>query len=100
LRWDKRAGAEAPEGAPSDEDLIVRLREVFQPVAPTVQICRPMNGLLRTPLPSDGVVRYRHYGVGLPSSLAPNSNIYSSKSQRTPAAGQQMPKPFEAKNGS
>jgi hypothetical protein len=91
------AGVRRVEGAPSDADLIVRLRDLFQPVAPTVQIWAtgkrpPAQAVTRGP----EIVRYQHKGVGLPSSLMPTNNIYSSEHVRKPAAGQPMPKPFEA----
>jgi len=41
------------------------------------------------------IVRYEHFGVGLPTSVLA-MNIYKSERKKTPAAGQELPKPFEA----
>jgi hypothetical protein len=90
--WDTFAidGARKVEDAADNTELIERLHSIFQPIAPTVQI-----GVKPAALPvGPTVVRYKHVGVGLSSSVA-SYNAYKSERERKPAAGP-LPKPFEA----
>jgi C-terminal processing protease CtpA/Prc len=90
------AGASKIEDAASTAELIGRLQQMFQPIAPTVRIfasgARPQA--LVFPAGAE-IVRYEHNGVGLASTTMPN-NIYKSERRRKPSAGEDMPKPFEA----
>jgi len=96
--WDTFAaeGVRNVETAGSAEELVERLRERFQPIAPTVRVF-PSG---RRPSPPNSlsgpeIVRYVHYGVGLPY-MAATYNIYKSEREKKPATGQEIPKPFEA----
>jgi C-terminal processing protease CtpA/Prc len=97
--WETFAieGARKIEDAASPAELIGRLQQLFQPIAPTVRIFpsgeRPQTPAL--PVGSD-IVRYEHNGVGLASTTVPN-NIYKSERRRVPAGSQTTSsKPFEA----
>jgi C-terminal processing protease CtpA/Prc len=94
--WESIAveGARKIEAAASTAELIARLQEIFQPVAPSLRVfrtgARPRPATVRR---APQTIRYEHYGVGL-SSTIPNS-IYKSERRRQRAAGD-GPKPFEA----
>lgn len=96
--WETFAvqGLRSVETAASTDELVSRLQELFQPIAPMLQVFpsdrrpAPPNALL-----GPEIVRYAHQGVGLPSAVA-TSNIYKSVRERKPALGQEIPKPFEA----
>jgi C-terminal processing protease CtpA/Prc len=90
------AGARKVEDAASPRELITRLQEIFQPIAPSACVF-PAGARPRSPAVKKGsaTIHYEHYGVGLASAPTPN-NIYKSERRRKPAAGETMPKPFEA----
>ena len=91
--WETFAidGVRKVTGAASNDELIARLQQIFQPVAPLVQL----NASRPAPVPTGPeIVRYYHHGVKLPGPI-PN-NIYTSERKGSLAAGQTMPKPFEA----
>jgi C-terminal processing protease CtpA/Prc len=96
--WDTFAvrGVRGVEAAASTDELVKRLQELFQHIAPTVQVF-PSD---RRPPPPNAltgpqIIRYAHQGVGLPA-IAATYNIYKSERQKKPADGQVIPKPFEA----
>ena len=96
--WETFAteGVRAVEGAASLIDLQTRLEKLFQPIAPTVQIFPSARRPAPTDLPPAAeIIRYRHYGVGLPSSTLPH-NIYKSERVKSPAIAASMPEPFAA----
>jgi C-terminal processing protease CtpA/Prc len=89
-------GARKIEDAASTAELTKGLQQMFQPIAPTVRIFPSGARPQATALPAGSeIVRYEHNGVGLASTTVPN-NIYKSERRRKPAAGEAMPKPFEA----
>jgi len=96
--WEAFAidGVRAVEGAASLADLQPRLEKLFQPIAPTVQIFpsdrRPAPPAVQ---PAAEIIRYRHNGVGLPTS-ALSYNIYKSERVKGPANAAPMPEPFAA----
>lgn len=96
--WETFAieGARKVEDSASPAELVRRLQQIFQPIAPTVQIFPSGE---RTPPPAaptgPEIVRYEHTGVGLATSTIPN-NIYKSERRRKPANGEALPKPFGA----
>ena len=96
--WEAFAveGVRKVEDAASTVELTDRLRQIFQPIAPLVQIF-PSDKQPPAPSAIEGteIVRYKHVGVGLASTTIPN-NIYKSERQKKPAAGQERPKPFVA----
>lgn len=77
--WDTFAidGARKVESAADTAQLIAKLRELFGPVAPTLQVfASAEKPAPATPQKAATVARYRHIGVGLPGG---NSyNAYSS----------------------
>jgi C-terminal processing protease CtpA/Prc len=107
--WETFAveGARQVEGAGSTAELVERLQRLFQPVAPTVMVFTagkrpPDAGKLTDDRKRSAVlpagtemVRYVHFGVGLPSAAIGN-NIYKSEREKKPADGRELPKPFEA----
>jgi C-terminal processing protease CtpA/Prc len=96
--WEAIAveGARKVEGATTRRELIAQLRAIFQPIAPLLQVF-PSGA--QSPAPAvrkaHETIRYRHYGVGLPSATIRNG-IYRSERSRKPAAGGRTPKPFDA----
>jgi C-terminal processing protease CtpA/Prc len=96
--WETFAidGVRAVENAASLTGLQTRLEKLFQPIAPTVQIFpsarRPAPPALP---PAAEIIRYRHNGVGLPSSLLPH-NIYNSERVKSPANAAPQSEPFAA----
>jgi C-terminal processing protease CtpA/Prc len=98
IDWDTFAieGARAIESAESDAQLADRLRKLFQPVAPTVQIYPTANPATPAALPQGPeIVRYHHTGVGLTTTVA-QYTPYRSPRERTPAGKEALPKPFTA----
>jgi C-terminal processing protease CtpA/Prc len=96
--WETFAvqGIRAVEDAGTNAELIDRLRTIFAPVAPTVQVYRTGT----PPLPAQAaaapeIMRYHHNGVGLPSGVV-NNNIYSSVRQRVSVSDGVVRKPFTA----
>jgi hypothetical protein len=100
--WETFAveGLRKVEAPASDAELIATLREIFRPVAPSVQIFAtgkrpPVVQTARTAR----IARYKHAGVGLPAIMAggPGYNIYSSKIERSAAPTDAAAmRPFEA----
>ena len=99
--WETFAveGVRQVEGAGSAAELMARLRRLFQPLAPTVQVFatgdRDRSSVPKLAQTGTEIVRYVHFGVGLPTALNAN-NIYKSEREKKPADGQALPKPFEA----
>ena len=96
--WETFAieGVRAVEAAASLADLQTRLEKLFQPIAPTVQIFPSEKRPAPTNLPPAAeIIRYRHNGVGQPTSLIPN-NIYKSERVKSPANAAPMAEPFAA----
>jgi C-terminal processing protease CtpA/Prc len=98
--WDTFAveGIRKVEDAANTAELIERLRAVFQPVAPAVQVFatgqRPKSV---EPAGGTGFLRYKHVGMGLPSPQAPIAAYSAYKTWREPlGTGAAPPKPFEA----
>ena len=96
--WDTFAveGVRGVETAASTDELVERLHKLFQPIAPTVQVFLSSK---RPPPPTatagTEVIRYKHNGVGLSSSVIAN-NMYKSEREKQSAPGPELPKPFEA----
>jgi C-terminal processing protease CtpA/Prc len=96
--WETFAveGIRKVEDAGSNTELIQRLQQILAPIAPTVRIFATGQ---RPPAPdvpaAPEITRYKHNGVGLPTAMSAY-NIYTSQRQKVPAAGQEVPKPFEA----
>jgi C-terminal processing protease CtpA/Prc len=97
--WETFAveGVRRVEGAGSAGALVEGLQTLFGPIAPAVRVTEDKKPLSVPPGAQKGteIVRYVHFGVGLPTSLLPN-NMYKSERQRTAADGQDLPKAFEA----
>jgi C-terminal processing protease CtpA/Prc len=96
--WETFAieGVRAVEGVASLTDLQTRLEKLFQPIAPTVQIFPSARRPAPTDLPPAAeIIRYRHNGVGLPTSALP-STPYKSERVKSPANAAPMPEPFAA----
>ena len=96
--WENFAidGARAVEDAASLNDLELRLKKLFQPVAPTVRIFPSASHPEASLLPKAAeLIRYRHYGVGLPTTTV-SFNIYKSERVKSPAGEAPMPEPFTA----
>jgi C-terminal processing protease CtpA/Prc len=96
--WETFAieGVRAVEGVASLTDLQTRLEKLFQPIAPTVQIFPSARRPAPTNLPPAAeIIRYRHNGVGLPTSALP-STPYKSERVKSPANAAPMPEPFAA----
>jgi C-terminal processing protease CtpA/Prc len=97
--WDTFAvyGVRGVEASASTEQLVGRLQELFQPIAPTVQIFPSDRRPLPPPTALSGpeIIRYVHQGVGLPP-IAATYNVYKSQREKKPANGQETPKLFEA----
>jgi C-terminal processing protease CtpA/Prc len=79
------AGVQRTEGAADSEALARVLREVFQPVAPTLQVFPtaappPRPSVSRPSIPKARAVAWKHYGVGVAGTdpMAPPS-LYSSR---------------------
>jgi C-terminal processing protease CtpA/Prc len=96
--WDTFAvkGVRSVEMAASTDELVASLQKLFQPIAPTVQVF-PSGRRPSPPSSLSGpeIVRYVHYGVGLPSTVA-TYNMYKSEREKNPAREQKPSKPFEA----
>ena len=95
--WDTFAieGVRSAEEPASDTELAARLQGLFQPIAPTVQVFpsgkRPEPAAL---VKGPQIIRYKHNGVGLPSSTP--YQIYKSEREKKPAGAEPIPPAFEA----
>lgn len=95
--WETFAveGARKAESAASNAELTERLRQIFEPIAPSVRVFpTAQRPKLPEAITGPEVVRYKHTGVGLATTTIPN-NIYKSQIVRE-KAGAQFPAPFEA----
>jgi C-terminal processing protease CtpA/Prc len=93
--WETFAvdGIRKVESAANTAGLIARLKEVFAPVAPTVQVFAPPDAPAAAAPSGPKLVRYTHTGVGLPTTTI-TLNVY--RSERVTADTGDPPKPFEA----
>jgi C-terminal processing protease CtpA/Prc len=101
--WESIAmeGVRKVEGAASLRELIVRLQEIFQPIAPAVRIFPTGMRPRAAAVPKCAeMICYEHHGVGLAAlegidAGASTGSIYTSERRRKSAAGEARPKPFE-----
>ncbi len=88
--WERFAigGIKFVEDAPDDQTLAARVRALFAPIAPTVEISLEPLELEAVPLPrlpgANSALHWEHLGFGQAAAARPGQSIYSSRRVRVP----------------